>query len=113
MANKKHLKIYIAGPYTAPTEKEINENVNRAIDAGIKIGDKGHYPYIPHLTHFIKKRPSCNLTWEDFISWSKIWIETCDAILLLAESKGVCLEIEFAKSLAKKVYKSIEDIPHV
>ena len=112
-AKNNRLRIYIAGPYTASSGKEIEKNVNNAIDAEIKVLEKGHYPYIPHLTHYIRKRPSCKLTWEDFIQWDRIWIETCDAVLLLEESKGAHLEVEFAKSLGKKIYKSIEEVPQV
>ena len=53
------LKIYIAGPYT-PKGADIHDaariahkNAHRAIRAGISVIEKGHVPFIPHLTHFI------------------------------------------------------------
>ena len=52
----KPLLIYIAGPYTASDRQGIDRNVNRAIDVGIEIFNKGHFPYVPHLTDLVDKR---------------------------------------------------------
>jgi len=105
------LKIYVSGPYSGSSKKETEENVKRAIDAGIQVWKRGHFPYIPHLTHYVKQRPTCDLAWEDFIQWDRPWLEVCDAVLLLGESRGAHLEAELAKSLGKRVYKSIEEVP--
>ena len=52
----KPLLIYVAGPYTGSNRQEIDRNVNRAIDAGMEIFNKGHFPYVPHLTDLVDKR---------------------------------------------------------
>lgn len=105
------MKIYIASPYSAPTSEEVQRNVDKAIDIGIKIWEKGHYPYIPHLTHYVKARPDCRLTWEDFIEWDRPWIDDCDALLYLGKSKGANIEREYAQSKRKMIFRSLKDIP--
>jgi len=110
------LKIYIAGPYTADTEEQINMNVNSAIDAAFMLFSKGHFPYVPHLTHFIDlraKETGINITWEDYIKWDMVWVETCDALLYLRSSRGANLELQAAKEWGKIIFYSLDEIPWV
>lgn len=112
----KPLKVYIAGPYTAATEEEIDKNVNSAIDAAFRIFEKGHFPYIPHLTHFVDKRAiekGIKLKWEDYISWDMVWAESCDALLYLGSSKGADLERNAAERQGKRIFYSLEEIPYI
>jgi hypothetical protein len=111
-----HLKIYIAGPYTADTEFLRVRNVNAAIDVAFQLFSKGHYPYIPHLTHFIDLRANeigRFLTWEDYIKWDLPWIEVCDALLYLSPSRGADLELERARLLGRQVFYSVDEVPEV
>ena len=110
----KSLKIYVAGPYTANTIDQIEKNVNVAIDAAFKIFSKGHFPYIPHLTHFVDRRAKdtgVNLQWEDYIRWDMVWVETCDALLYLNSSRGADIELQAAKRLGKQIFCSVDEIP--
>lgn len=112
----KPLRIYIAGPYSGSDFDAVKRNVCNAIDAGIKIFKKGHYPYVPHLTHLIKERADetgCALTWHDFIRWDMPWIDVCDALLLLDRSPGADLELERAKNIGKVIYYAVDDIPNL
>ena len=108
------LRIYVAGPYSASTREEIEKNVNRAIDVGIEIFKKGHFPYVPHLTDLVDKRAKetgTDLSWHDFILWDSPWLQVCDALLYLGESKGANLELEEAKQLGKDIFYSCNEIP--
>ena len=110
----KPLKIYIAGPYTAATEAERIKNVNAAIDASFVLFSQGHYPYIPHLTHFIDQRAkelNFKMEWGDYIRWDLVWLEFCDALLYLASSKGADLELKAAQKAGKKIFYSLDEIP--
>ncbi|NHJ14740.1 MAG: DUF4406 domain-containing protein [Candidatus Thorarchaeota archaeon] len=110
------MKIYVAGPYTANTLREINANIQRAIDAGIHIWKKGHFPYIPHLLHWVDIRATelnVPMDWEDYILWDAPWLDACDALLLLAESKGALIELKRAKDEGKVIFRSLEEIPAV
>lgn len=111
----KPLRIYIAGPYSADTEEQIGINVNAAIDAAFVVFSKGHFPYVPHLTHFIDQRAKeigVNLRWEDYIRWDMVWLEICDALLYLSGSRGAKLELQAAKERGKKIFYSLDEIPH-
>jgi len=109
----KPLKIYIAGPYTGKDARETALNVYKAIVVGVEIWKRGHYPYIPHLTHYIWIHPSGNLTYEEWLEWDKPWLESCDALFYLSSSKGADKDLEFAKTLNKIIFHNIVDIPKV
>ncbi len=110
------LKIYVAGPYTGSTMEEIEENVQRAMDAGLQIWKKGHYPYIPHLTHWPDQRAKeqkISMDWSDYMRWHAPWVDHCDALFLLAESKGALLELDRAKEEGKVIFYVLDEIPDV
>jgi hypothetical protein len=112
----KSMRVYIAAPYTATNRKGLEVNTARAIDAGIEIFKKGHFPYIPHLTHFVDlraKRTGISLGWADYIEWDIPWLELCDALLYLGKSKGADLELRKAKRMKKRLFFSISEIPQV
>ena len=110
------MKIYVAGPYTGQTKEEIEENVRKAMEAGLKIWKKGHFPYIPHLTHWpdiLAKELGIDMDWPDYMSWHAPWVDHCDALFLLGESKGALLELNRAKERGKTVFHTLEEIPTV
>ncbi len=108
------MKVYLAGPYSSETAEGVERNVSRAISAGILVLLKGHYPFIPHLTHYVdlvSTQRGLGLKWEDYIDWDLAWLQGCDAILHIGSSKGADLELEVAQRLGKKVFRSIDEIP--
>lgn len=108
------MKIYISEPYSASDENKILTNVNAAIDTAIHLYDEGQIPYVPHLTYYIDQRAkqtNIKLEWNDYIKWDLPWLEVCDAVLVLGQSKGVGLEVKKAKELNKKIFYSVEEIP--
>ena len=110
------LRIYVAGPYTAPSVEHLRRNVNVALDVSIALYFKGHFPFIPHLTHFVDERAAetgHHLTWEDYIRWDTAWLEASDALLYLGSSRGADLELETAKRLGKRIFYSLDEIPSV
>lgn len=110
------MKIYIASPYSAETEEGLEHNTNYAVDIGIKLFKMGHIPYIPHLTHWVDKRAQqicITISWNEYIKWDLEWLDLCDAILYLGESKGTKIELARAIEKKKKIYYSVEDIPQV
>ena len=112
--NNNSLKIYIAAPYSAETEEERKKNTEAVVDAALTLFKKGHFPYIPHLTHWVDKRAKetdVAIKWEDYIKWHRPWLEACDAFLYLGSSKGADLELQMAKDLGKIIFYSIDEIP--
>jgi hypothetical protein len=108
------LRIYIAGPYTAPTLADVTANVERAIDAGLAVWQKGHWPYIPHLTHWIDQRAQArelSITYDDYLALDMAWLRCCHALLLLAHSPGANRELAQATALRLRIFHTIEEIP--
>ncbi len=112
----RSLRVYIAGPYTALDDSGHELNTHRAIDAGIAVFRKGHFPYIPHLTHYVDlraKQTGINLHWADYIRWDLPWLDLCDALLYLGKSKGADLELKRARKLGKRIFFALSEIPEV
>jgi hypothetical protein len=110
------MKIYVAGPYTGSSIEKIEANVQRAIDAGIHIWKKGHFPFIPHVLHWVDLRAAelnIPMEWEDYMLWDAPWLDDCDALFLLAESKGALIELKRAQDESKIIFHSLEEIPSV
>ncbi|MFX1578799.1 MAG: DUF4406 domain-containing protein [Promethearchaeota archaeon] len=110
------MKIYVAGPYSGSTMEEIEENVRKAMEAGLRIWKKGHFPYIPHLTHWpdlLAKDLDIEMEWADYMNWHAPWVDHCDALFLMAESKGALLEYDRAKKEGKLIFHTLEEIPTV
>lgn len=108
------MRIYIAGAYTANTEDEILINVNKAMDAGIKLFKKGHHPYVPHLCHWLDKRANeiqIPLSYQNYMDYHMKWLMVSDAVLLISHSKGADIEETEAKRLWIPIYYKIEDVP--
>jgi hypothetical protein len=101
------MRVYVAGPYT---KGDVVINVRKAIEAADQLAALGHYPFIPHLSHFWHLvAPHKYLFW---IEQDLAWLNKCDALLRLpGESKGADLEVATARKLGLKVYTSIVDIP--
>ena len=111
------LKIYVAGPYT-PSHGDLHDaarvahkNTLRAIRVGIEIIERGHIPFIPHLTHFIHLETKKPLPAEFYYNYDKIWLKCCDALLYLGPSEGADREKQLAKTLGLRIFHSIDEIP--
>lgn len=101
-------RVYVAGPYTAPTPEGIEKNRQVAIAAGLEIMKRGHLAHVPHFTP-----PSWenHLDYETFMEHGFTFIRnwaTC--LYVIAPSPGTLREIELARSLGLKVYTSVEEI---
>ena len=106
------LRIYVAGPYTASTTVDIERNVAAAIDAGLHLWKEGHFPYIPHLTHFIDLRAAevnLPMSYEEYLAWDLEWLKVCDAFLYLGSSRGADLELETARKIGLVIFRALAD----
>ena len=101
--------IYIAGPYTLGNT---GTNINTALHFADLVVEKGHTPYVPHLSHFwhiVTPRPE-----EFWLEYDNVFLRKCDALLRLqGKSKGSDAEVELAKSLHLTIYFDVGDIPNV
>ena len=53
------------------------------------------------------------MDWTDYMLWDAPWLDDCDALFLLAESKGALLEYDRAKEEGKVLFHSVDEIPSV
>lgn len=115
------MRIYVAGPY-CPRNCSLHDasriaqrNVDRAIEVGNRLIEKGHFPYIPHLMHYIHTHYSCK---RDYGDW---WLEYdftiiknwAEALLYIAPSRGADMELALAKKLGLEIFCSLEDVPSI
>ena len=111
----RSLVIYIAGPYTAPTQEGIDANVALARESGQNVMRLGHVPLCPHtMAH--NWDHDTGLTYEHFIRSDLVLLCRCDAILMVGDwrsSKGAIGELQFAQENDLTVYFDIDDIPAV
>lgn len=106
--------IYVAGKYSAKTEKERLENTKAAIDIGIEILAKGHYPFIPHLSHWVDKYANETnriIPYEKYLEWDNQFLVLCDGLYFINHSKGADKELALAKRLRLKIFYKLDDIP--
>ena len=115
------LKVYIAGPYTPnnasmhDAAKIAHDNTVKAINYGIDTADKGHLPYIPHLSHFMHIYGYKALPYEYYTKADLEWLKDCDAILYynhdIGNSKGADNELKTAIDSGKTIFFTIYEIP--
>lgn len=88
--------VYIAGKFTAPTPRQIEENVRRAESLGMEVVMLGASPLIPHANtrNFVG-----TATPEFWYEATLALMITCDAVLTVPgweESKGAAEEVRVA-----------------
>ena len=107
------LRFFIAGPYGDTEPQEIiNKNVEIANNIGKQIALKGHFPFIPHKMLHGWERDG-RFSEENFKRIDNKWLEFCDAIFFISESKGANEELVLARSKGLQIFKDIEEVPVV
>lgn len=99
-------RIYIASPYSLGDKPA---NVRRQIDAYSELMDAGYCAYAPLLSHYIDLlHPRSYVEW---MAHDLRWIDVCDAVLRLpGESPGADVEVDYAMTEGKMVFRSIEEL---
>lgn len=115
------LKIYVAGPYTPygasshDAARMAHENTISAINVGVGVVEKGHFPYIPHLSHFMHLYGRKSLSYKYYTEADTAWLLGCDAILYyhhrIGVSKGADKELKIAIDTKKRIFFSLEELP--
>lgn len=116
----KPLRIYIAGPY-CPHNVSLHDaarvtqhNVDKAIEIANALIKKGHYPFVPHLSHYIHIHYSSTGDFQEEwyykydISFLKHW---ANAFFYLFPSPGADKELKIAKELGLKIFYNLMEVP--
>lgn len=106
--------VFISGPYSAPTYEEVERNIQKAIEIGRIVFQKGYYPIVPHLLvrEYYNPEDSEGLFgYESLMKYTFAIIPKCDILLIYDHSPGADREWRFAESLGKKIYSDVEQLP--
>jgi hypothetical protein len=108
---KRIENVYVAGPYSAPTEAGVLNNVDIAIATGDRVASLGLglTPFIPHLNFIWNQRhPHPYRFWMEYCF---SWLKRCDALLRIpGSSPGSEEEVVLATKLGIPVFYSIEEL---
>ena len=105
--------VYLAGPYSAPTQDEIKANVRRAATVASVLWEKGYAVICPHMNTYSMEGDASLGTerwiqeFEKFLTGDFEIISRCDMVVMLSgweNSKGACAEFVFAKWLELPVW---------
>lgn len=107
--------LFLAGPYSAETVDEVQQNVNFAMDAGLVLMEMGHDPVVPHLSHYMDAHGrKCGFAfgYRRWMRYTKAVLSRCDGLVFLGSSPGANEELELAQTLGKPVYWSVLEVPN-
>ena len=108
------MRIYVAGPYSDPDPLTREQNVERAMAAGLALLDAGHFPFIPHLLHFFDAWATTqgrSIPSETYLRWDAEFLACCDGLLYLGASPGAERELELAVRLGMPVFSRMARTP--
>ena len=102
----------IAGPYSAATEEQREANLARLNKAAAEVLKKGHVPLIGvnaalPIVAFLPEEER----YEAIMKISMAVMDTCDALLFLAESAGANRERDLFLAKRLPIYHSLEEVP--
>ena len=106
--------IGVAGPYSAATKAERQENLDRMNQAAARLLEKGHIPLIGVNAALPVVEQGGDIDrYKAIMDISMAVIDTCEALLLLAESPGANRERDLVLRKGLRVYTSIDEIDAV
>lgn len=105
---------FVTGPYSAPTKEEEERNIQRAIEMGRIVFQKGYYPIVPHLLvreYYDPEDDSGVFGYEPLMQYTLAIVPKCDILLLYDHSPGADREWKLAESLGKTIYFHVDELP--
>src|SRR5690348_4494837 len=103
--------IGIAGPYSADTEAQRRDNLARLNEAAAILLEKGHIPLIGiNAALPVIEKSNVADKYKASMDISLAVINSCDALLLLAESRGANMERDLMLAKGLPVFYSIDEL---
>jgi len=101
MAERRRLRVYVAGPIS---KGDVLENVWHGIRVGKRLLRAGLAPYVPHLDAYMTLNAAANFVegatsdqWRELLEWDIEWVLASEAVLRLpGPSHGADLECKVA-----------------
>lgn len=108
----KSKRVYVAGPYRAPSETGCKANIDRAKEAAIRLCVGGFFPMTPHLNTalFDFDERLANVPAEFWLDNYKDLVLDCDMVLVLGNSEGTAAEVKVAQHYGIPVYFSLNEL---
>lgn len=104
--------IGVAGPYSAPTERERQQNLDNLNRAAARLLEMGHTPLIgANAALPVVQQAKLDNPYEAIMTISMAVIDKCDALLLIAESPGANRERDRILTKGLPVYYNLGEIP--
>lgn len=112
-------RIYVAGPFTAPTPDAIRDNIRRAAALGHEVRKLGAYALVPHLigAPYVHAASAAEFP-DDFgyrwwIEETLAWMRTCDGVIMTPDwesSNGARGERDDARGRGQPVFLSLAQL---
>ena len=116
----ERLRIYVAGPYTPyyespyDTLRVVQRNIDRAMEIANAIHGKGHYAFVPHLTHYIHIHYSClaDKGYDWYCDYGNTFLdEWATGLYFIKPSPGTDKEVKRAIKRRIPIFYSLDEIP--
>lgn len=103
--------IGVAGPYSAATEEQRQQNLDRMNEAAARLLELGHTPVIGMNAALpVLAQAMVTNTYQGIMDISLAVIGACEGLLLLAESPGANRERDLMLSRGLPVFRSIKEV---
>ena len=106
--------VFVTGPYSAPTEEEVKNNIQKAVNIGRILFQKGYYPIVPHVLvreYYNSEDKNGIFGYEPMMQYTLQIVSKCDILLLIDHSPGADREWKFAESLGIPIHFDIDQLP--
>ena len=109
-----NMMIAVAGPYSAPTAVERQQNLDAMNRAAAELMRRGHIPVIGvNAALPVVEMLDSGDRYEAIMAISLAVVGRCDAILVIGHSPGVERERDLLVAQGRPVYLSLTDVPEV
>lgn len=105
--------IAVAGPYSAPTEWERNQNLSALNTVAAQLLEMGHTPVVGiNAALPVLQNASDNMDrYKAAMDISLAVVSACDALLMIGESPGANRERDLILSRSRPVYYALTEVP--
>jgi hypothetical protein len=117
--SQSRLRIYVAGPYSPHVHEhnlcigEVERNVREAIFIGNELMARGHYVFIPHLTHYLANAPNGHQDYNWYESDNTFIDNWANALYYISPSTGADAELNRAIDKGFPIFRKLSEVPEM
>lgn len=122
---RERMKVYIAAPYTPKNcslheaSRVAHKNVKYAMNLASLVMRQGHYPILPHLSHYLFLNLDINVKPTYWYNLGIALLKDCDVLFTDKriekenDSFGVKMEVTYAKDHNIPVITDVNELPRI